>query len=249
MEGLNNNARTVFLAAQNYLTGWTGDGNDAAALDPDGAPVDLKKILPEVPQKEMDENGGNIRHLALARMDSDGEKRQSRLYQLLSGYISDQLLLEKSILLEYNAKTGQVSLRVCFGRTVFRLRRGGRRSDECERPQGGCPVGKRAGILRVDYTGSLPERVEDQTLSVRIVNSGGMLGVECDIADYLNAKENTQYEFCVFSLEDPKKGYTFTFDPNAVTDRASAGGTVWAVTYNNAKTAIEKAGPCQAHGL
>ena len=108
MEGLNNNARTVFLAAQNYLTGWTGDGNDAAALDPDGAPVDLKKILPEVPQKEMDENGGNIRHLALARMDSDGEKRQSRLYQLLSGYISDQLLLEKSILLEYNAKTGQV---------------------------------------------------------------------------------------------------------------------------------------------
>ena len=54
MEGLNNNARTVFLAAQNYLTGWTGYGNDAAALDPDGAPVDIKKILPEVPQKEMD---------------------------------------------------------------------------------------------------------------------------------------------------------------------------------------------------
>ena len=66
-------------------------------------------------------------------------------------------------------------------------------------------MGKRAGYYGVDYTGSLPERVEDQTLSVRIVNSGGMLGVECDIADYLNAKENTQYEFRVFSLRTRKK--------------------------------------------
>lgn len=245
MEGLNNNARTVFLAAQNYLTGWTGDGNDAAALDPDGAPVDLKKILPEVPQKEMDENGGNIRHLALARMDSDGEKRQSRLYQLLSGYISDQLLLEKSILLEYNAKTGQV--RSAFVSEEPFLDYAGEDGDPTnvnDRREDALWE-KEQGYYGVDYTGSLPERVEDQTLSVRIVNSGGMLGVECDIADYLNAKENTQYEFRVFSLEDPKKGYTFTFDPNAVTDRASAGGTVWAVTYNNAKTAIEKADPAR----
>ena len=191
MEGLNNNARTVFLAAQNYLTGWTGDGNDAAALDPDGAPVDLKKILPEVPQKEMDENGGNIRHLALARMDSDGEKRQSRLYQLLSGYISDQLLLEKSILLEYNAKTGQV--RSAFVSEEPFLDYAGEDGDPTnvnDRREDALWE-KEQGYYGVDYTGSLPERVEDQTLSVRIVNSGGMLGVECDIADYLNAKENT----------------------------------------------------------
>ena len=56
----------------------------------------------------MDENGGNIRHLALARMDSDGENGKAGSTSSLSGYISDQLLLEKSILLEYNAKTGQV---------------------------------------------------------------------------------------------------------------------------------------------
>lgn len=241
MEGLNNDARTVFLAAQNYLTGWTGGGNDAAAINPQGETVDLDRIVPGVPAKEKTENGENIKYLTLAR--TDGSKQENPLYQILSGYISDQLLLEKSILVEYNQKTGRV--RSAFVSEEPFLGYAGENSDPTNVYDRTTDVlwAKEQGYYGVDYTGSLPDRQEGQSLSVRIVNSDNMLRVECDIADFITAKNGTQYEFQIFSLDDPGKGYTFTFDPNLTYDRDAGGKTVWAVTYNNAKTAIEKADP------
>lgn len=240
MESLNNNARTVFLSVQNYLTGWTGDGNDASELQEDGE-LDLTQILPEVPQKEKDENSENIKYLALAR--TDGNKQDKQLYQILTNYISDELLQERSIFVSYNEKTGKV--RSAFVSEGPFLSVAGEPMDPTniyDRTESALWE-KEQGYYGVDDTGTLPDRREAQTLAVRIINSKGMLRVECDIADYLNVKENTQYEFHVSSLEDPKRGYTFTFDPNLAVDQVSGGNMVWAVNYPNAKTAIEKADP------
>ncbi|MEA4853937.1 MAG: type II secretion system protein [Christensenella sp.] len=232
VEALNNNARTVYLAMQNYLTDWVADGNTAGDIGSDGT-VNLEAIIPAVPAQELTENSENIRYLTMNRNNAD--KKSTTLYRLLSNYISDQALLEKSILIEYNAVTGKV--RAAFVSETAFLGYSGNAQDASNvlDRQTSALFQKEQGYYGIDYTGVNPQKPQEQELAVRIINENNILKVECDLAD-LAASEGMEYEFHVYSAENPQLGYQIVLNPN-LTDPTNP----QAVVYNSAKTAIDHA--------
>lgn len=95
-------ARSVFLAAQKALTSKVSSGNSLPVLA--GNKVNVGKIDP--PYKDIEENKANIVYLSLNQESSD--KTGKELYQLLDTYLADAEILDNTVLVEFNKKTGKV---------------------------------------------------------------------------------------------------------------------------------------------
>ncbi len=110
-----NNARTLFLAAQDALAADYADKQtDIVAL----GGVDITKIAPSVSAHELDINSGNIAFLYISGEDTD--RSSNALIKLLDPYVGDKELLKGTILLEYNNKTGN-ALGLFYSDTVTRI--------------------------------------------------------------------------------------------------------------------------------
>jgi len=97
-------ARAIFNLAQNAMTSLYAKG-DEENIVADGK-VDVNSIDPAINSKEATNNKDNIRYIFINKTDSN--RKDNPVYKLLDGYISDNSILEKTILIEYNIKTGKV---------------------------------------------------------------------------------------------------------------------------------------------
>lgn len=98
----NANAKTIFMGFQDVLTSQKATGQ----FDPKyNGKVDLASITPSINEEEKNNNSDNIHYLVLNK--NDGNKQNNDLYKLLDTRI-ESTLLQNTILVEYNIKTGLV---------------------------------------------------------------------------------------------------------------------------------------------
>ncbi|MGI6201181.1 MAG: pilus assembly FimT family protein, partial [Christensenellales bacterium] len=167
---LNQTAKTLYLSAQDALTQAQAGGslrqiNDWSAPLPDAA---AEAALSE---PEYADNRGNIAYLSLSKADPHGGDADD-IRQALFGSIGDKPLLENSILVEYNTKTGVV-LSLLYSEKAPAFSYDSALTDRTN------PIvrteqalrAKRQGYYGVTYTGALGSQVELTAPEVMLVNS------------------------------------------------------------------------------
>lgn len=97
-------ARAVFNVAQNAMTDLYNRG-DKDEMEATGR-VDVSKIDPAINSEEVAKNKNYIRYISIN--ESSDNKENNPVYKLLDDYISDKALLDDTILIEFNIKTGRV---------------------------------------------------------------------------------------------------------------------------------------------
>ncbi len=206
MEQLNNYARTVFLSAQNYFTTYTGDGHslEDAPFKTDANKVDMGAVVPAPSNPdEVAENWENIYWIKVDK--GDPSRAGTELYKMLSNYITDVDLLDKSILIEYNVATGIMrSAFVSDSDTISWAEVGDRTAGYLRE--------KEIGYYGVDYSGSKPGTGDFENPDVMLVNGDRLLYAEC----YVDENQlDYDYVLDIYDIENTLAG-SLTFRPSAL---------------------------------
>ncbi|MDO4545637.1 MAG: prepilin-type N-terminal cleavage/methylation domain-containing protein, partial [Bacillota bacterium] len=193
----NETARALFLISQNAMTHmYTTGQEDSINSQTMGQGVNIGAIKPSLPESETEGNKDNIRYMALNRAGSS--KQEAPLYQLLDDYISDKEVLQQTVLIEYNYKTGKVlsafysdeTASIGYGETTG--------YNAYDREEDSLKDGD-MGYWGVDSTGKV-EEIDLDDAEVRVVdyieekggqgndinggNNYGLLTVECTLPEF-----------------------------------------------------------------
>ncbi|MCI7302913.1 MAG: prepilin-type N-terminal cleavage/methylation domain-containing protein [Clostridiales Family XIII bacterium] len=213
-------ARSVFLAAQKALTSRMSSGDKLV----EGEPVNVEGISPEF--TDLDENKNNIVFLSINQ--SQTNKTGTAIYQLLEPYLTDPEILENTVLVEFNKKTGKVYA-TFYSEVVAAIGYGSKNSDTYnayKRSKQDRKDGK-MGYWGVDSTGKADGTEEAADADIQIVdydeleqtkgnninggNNYGLLTVEC-----LLPKEMDQVKNMVITIKgDKEESITITNDQSS----------------------------------
>ncbi len=209
MEQLNNYARTVFLTAQNYLTTYTGSGNSLEDGIVDADQVDMAAITP--PQTDDPENTDKIYYLKVDK--SDPNRQDSPLYALLSNYITDVDIMDKSILIEHNISTAV--MRSAFVSDSDTIAWG----DVADRTKDTL-WDREIGYYGVDYSGFTPAPDDFIDPTLMLVNGDRLLYAQCYVDEnYLDY----EYVLDIFMADDAASSAgTASFIPSVLDPTATS---------------------------
>ena len=192
-------ARSVFLAAQKALTSRMSSGNGLI----EGEPVNVGEISPKF--SDLDENKTNIVFLSINQ--SEANKSGKAVYQLLEPYLTDPEILQNTVLVEFNKKTGKV-YSAFYSEVVSSIGYGDKGKDAYnayKRSKQDRKDGK-MGYWGVDSTGKADETEETAEADIQIVdydevgkskgnninggNNYGLLTVECLLPEEMDQVKN-----------------------------------------------------------
>ncbi|MCQ4638016.1 type II secretion system GspH family protein [Anaerovorax odorimutans] len=156
-------ARSVFLAAQKALTSKVSSGDKMYLAS------DQKVDAAKIPGFTDTQNKDNIVYLSINQTTKD--KNSQALYMLLDPYLTDKEILENTVLIEYNKKTGKVYA-AFYSEVVPAIGYGGGSGDtydaykrsEQERKDG------KMGYWGVDSTGIAGEKEETVKSNIQLVD-------------------------------------------------------------------------------